>query len=178
MLLKWIGVFWTMEIGFSLGSNLGDKLSFLKIARNKLLEKKDGVLLEQSSVYLTKPVNVPEMYLKHIFLNAVIIIETDISAEYWLNHLSNIEREMGRIRGEQINQPRFIDIDIVYYSNQIIDTPNLKIPHPRCFERGFVLAPLAEVRPNLILPGQAKKVYKLWESLQDKEGLKKTLDSW
>ena len=118
------------------------------------------------------------MYLKHIFLNAVIIIETDISAEYWLNHLSNIEREMGRIRGEQLNQPRFIDIDIVYYSNQIIDTANLKIPHPRCFERGFVLAPLAEVRPNLILPGQTKKVCKLWESLQDKEGLKKTLDSW
>ena len=71
MLFKWIGVFWTMEIGFSLGSNLGDKLGFLKIARNKLLEKKDGVLSGQSSVYLTKPVNVPEMYLKHIFLNAV-----------------------------------------------------------------------------------------------------------
>ena len=173
MLLKWIGVFGTMEIGFSLGSNLGDKLSFLQIARNKLLEKKDGVLSGQSSVYLTKPVNVPEMYLKHIFLNAVIIIETDKSAEYWLNHLSNIEREMGRIRGKQLNQPRFIDIDIVYYSNQIIDKPNLKIPHPRCFERGFVLAPLAEVRPNLILPGQEKKVYKLWESLQDKEGLKR-----
>jgi len=126
----------------SLGSNIGDREANLRAAVERLAP------VRQSPVYETEPVD----YLaQRWFLNMVVEIETDLFPRQLLTRTQKIERELGRIRGIP-KGPRTIDIDILFYAAAVIDTPELQIPHPRIAARRFVLAPLADLAPELRHP--------------------------
>jgi 2-amino-4-hydroxy-6-hydroxymethyldihydropteridine diphosphokinase len=129
-----------------LGSNLGDRLDTLVKAQKYLSEH--GEILSISSVYETKPwgkSNQPN------FLNQVLLIETNMSAEELLKKILGIEILLGRVR-EQKWAERTIDIDILYFNNEIIVTESLKIPHPEIHNRKFTLVPLNEISPDFLHP--------------------------
>jgi len=132
------------EIFLGLGSNLGDKDRNLKLAIKKLNEH-DIRLIKSSSFHDTDPVGGPP---QDNFLNAVIQVETTHSPHHLLNEIKAIERDMGR-RESVRNGPRIIDIDILLYDDVILTTPDLTIPHPRMFERDFVMLPLREIAPHI-----------------------------
>ncbi|MCK9186080.1 2-amino-4-hydroxy-6-hydroxymethyldihydropteridine diphosphokinase [Candidatus Gracilibacteria bacterium] len=123
----------------SLGSNLGDRENFLKKAISEI--KKIAKIKKKSKIYETSPVGYKN---QGNFLNMVISIETAVSPKELLENLQKIEKELGREKKIK-NGPRTIDIDILTYEDTIVDEPNLKIPHPRMYERKFVLVPLLEL---------------------------------
>ncbi|WP_160068869.1 2-amino-4-hydroxy-6-hydroxymethyldihydropteridine diphosphokinase [Sphingobacterium bovisgrunnientis] len=128
------------EIYILLGANLGDPITQLGKAR-ELLKQKLGNLVKASSVYQSEAWGVED---QPIFLNQVLLIETDKSADESLLICQNIENELGRIRKEKWGA-RLIDIDILYFNSEIIDKPLLKIPHPYIQDRKFTLQPLCEI---------------------------------
>lgn len=133
----------------SLGSNLGDRHSNLKAAL-EALEKESVRVVLQSSVYETEPQDVKS---QPWFLNLVVLCETTCFPIQLLGLLQKVEREMGRVRqGVARRGPRLIDIDILLFGNAVMDTSELVIPHPRMFERRFVLEPLLEIAPDLKHP--------------------------
>jgi 2-amino-4-hydroxy-6-hydroxymethyldihydropteridine diphosphokinase len=126
----------------SLGSNIGDRGANLRAAIDRL-----GPVRE-SPIYETEPVD----YLdQRWFLNMAVQLETDLFPRQLLSRIQKIERELGRERRIP-KGPRTIDIDILLYADVVVRTPALEIPHPRMTERRFVLAPLAELAPNLRHP--------------------------
>ncbi|MCZ6485976.1 MAG: 2-amino-4-hydroxy-6-hydroxymethyldihydropteridine diphosphokinase [Acidobacteria bacterium] len=144
------------SIYLSLGSNLGDRRTNLKSALGKLHEKKI-LLLDESSIYETEPVEVPE---QPEFLNLVCRVQTELKPEALLRACQEIESELGRIR-QEIKGARTIDIDILFYGQQILQRPSLKIPHPAWCKRNFVLIPLAEIASDFRDPVTAKTVAQL-----------------
>ena len=130
-----------------LGSNLGDPESSLKIALEKI-KTELGEVIRTSSIYVTEPWGFKD---QPPFYNQVAEVETDLNAQDTLNKLLEIETSMGRVRKEKWSA-RIIDIDILYFDNQIIETDNLSIPHPGIPERRFVLVPLCELIPDQIHP--------------------------
>ena len=130
-----------------LGSNLGDRHANLAAAVAGLASA-DVRVLRTSRVYETEP-----MYLadQPRFLNQVIEIETGLFPRQLLARAAKVERALGRER-VKLNGPRTIDIDILLFGNAVVNAPQLKIPHPRMAERRFVLAPLAELAPDLRHP--------------------------
>lgn len=129
----------------ALGSNLGDRACYIKSAVAALQEKGASVL-KRSTVIETDPVGGSP---QDKFLNAVVKIETRLSPGELLSTCQAIERQLGRVRSVP-NGPRTIDLDILLYDHRVIDTPQLKIPHPCMFERAFVLDPLKEIEPGLL----------------------------
>jgi len=130
-----------------LGSNLGDRQVNLERAIERLEEKLE--IVQTSSLYETEPVGYREQPL---FLNAVCRATTNLSPFELLHLDKEIETALGRAPSFP-NGPRIIDIDILFYGEEVIETPQLTIPHPRLTERAFVLVPLAEVAPYLVHPG-------------------------
>jgi 2-amino-4-hydroxy-6-hydroxymethyldihydropteridine diphosphokinase len=131
-------------IYLSLGSNLGDREAQLRKALEKLHPK--GILLvKESSIYETEPVDVPD---QPDFLNLVCEVETVLEPESLLAACQEIESEMGR-RREEPKGARNIDIDILFYGRRIVQKPSLNIPHPAWQRRNFVLVPLAEIAPTV-----------------------------
>jgi 2-amino-4-hydroxy-6-hydroxymethyldihydropteridine diphosphokinase len=128
------------EIYILLGANLGDPITQLGKAR-ELLKHKLGNLVKESSIYQSEAWGVED---QPVFLNQVLLIETDKSADESLLICQNIENELGRIRKEKWGA-RLIDIDILYFNSEIIDKPLLKIPHPYIQDRKFTLQPLCEI---------------------------------
>jgi len=127
-----------------LGSNLGDRKVNLEAALEEL--KRNGIsVLKTSSFMETDPVGGPK---QPKFLNAVAKVQTSLSAEALLQTALAIEQKLGRVRCEK-NGPRTIDIDILLYDNAVIKTPTLTIPHPRMWEREFVMGPLKEIEPDI-----------------------------
>ena len=141
------------EVAFSLGSNLGDRLQALRVARQMLLEEPRTSLAACSPLYETEPVGVDEAYQHLFFLNAVVIISGGQGAEHWLAVIQRIEQALDRQRGPDRYAPRTIDVDLLYCGEQRLTSPSLTVPHPRWLEREFVVRPLADVRPGLVLPG-------------------------
>jgi 2-amino-4-hydroxy-6-hydroxymethyldihydropteridine diphosphokinase len=131
----------------SLGSNLGDRKEILEKAI-VLLSEKVGVVVKQSKDYETVPWGVTD---QPDFLNLAIEIHTLLKPLEVLEQTQSIENQLGRVRKEKWGA-RLIDIDILFYGNEIIDEPNLKIPHPLIQERDFVLTPMAEIAPNFVHP--------------------------
>jgi 2-amino-4-hydroxy-6-hydroxymethyldihydropteridine diphosphokinase len=130
-----------------LGSNLGDRPENLGRAV-ALLGARDGVaVVRTSSVYETAPVGPAQPD----FLNAVAEVDTTLSPRDLLEACLGVEEEMGRVRGERWG-PRVIDVDLLLYDDERVDEPNLVVPHPRMHERAFVLVPLAELAPDVVLP--------------------------
>jgi len=126
---------------------------------------------KKSSVYDTAPEgNVSQAR----FLNMVCLVTSGIPAPTLLFLLKGIENKMGRMPGPP-NSPRLIDIDILLYGDEIIDTPELKVPHPRMVERAFVLVPLAEIAPDVIHPVQKLTIRELLKRIQGKEGVQGVL---
>lgn len=131
-----------------LGSNLGDRLANLQSAVD-LLDAAQGIRVVRSSrVYETAPVGPPQPD----YLNAVVEVDTDLGARALLEACLNVERRLGRVRGERWG-PRSIDVDVLTYGEASIDQPGLTVPHPRMHERAFVLAPLLELVADPPLPG-------------------------
>jgi 2-amino-4-hydroxy-6-hydroxymethyldihydropteridine diphosphokinase len=123
-----------------------------------------GNVKQQSSLYRTEPVGFADQPL---FLNAVVALETAIEPRALLNKLLSIEKEFGRDRSAGIpNGPRTLDLDILLWNDLELNEPGLELPHPRISERAFVLVPLAEIAPHLLIPGSGKTVEELLQSLQ------------
>jgi len=139
----------------SIGSNIGDRIKNIKNAI-RFISKKNRVL-SVSKFYITKP-----MYYEAqpYFINVVIKIETDLSPDKLLIFLNDIEKKLGRKRIFK-NSPRTIDLDIIYYGNKIINRNNLKIPHPKLYERGFVLIPMNDIAKDFKDPLKNKKISEL-----------------
>jgi len=143
----------------ALGSNIGDREGNLRAAIERLAEPRLRVLRE-SPIYETEPVGYID---QRWFLNMVLEAETTLFPLQLLAHTSKIERELGRKRTVP-NGPRTLDIDILLYGNAVVRTARLEIPHPRMTERRFVLAPLANLAPDLRLPGTRQTVRQLLEA--------------
>ena len=152
---------------FGLGSNLGDRMSNLASAIECLYHKVN--LKKLSSVYETEPVGYKE---QPAFFNMVLLGMTSLNAFELLRFVKSIESALGRQPGFR-NAPRPIDIDILFYADKIIDTPELTIPHPRIAERAFVLIPIAEIAPELVHPLLNKKVSDLLAELENRDGVRK-----
>jgi 2-amino-4-hydroxy-6-hydroxymethyldihydropteridine diphosphokinase len=157
-----------MEVGLSLGSNLGDRLVHLARARQAIARLPGVDLLASSPVYETEPVGVRPRFRHLAFLNAVVVVESALAPQRLLDELHAIEADLGRARaGGDRNAPRPIDIDVLYAGAERIVTPDLTVPHPRWAERRFVVQPLADVRPDRVLPGEARPVRAVLLSLPD-----------
>jgi 2-amino-4-hydroxy-6-hydroxymethyldihydropteridine diphosphokinase len=147
----------TKRAYLALGSNLGDRLAHLQLAVDALARATGVRVLALSRVYETVPVGGPP---QDAFLNAVVAIETDLDP-YELLHLGQeIEQFAARERAERWG-PRTLDVDVLLIDGTRIDTDDLTIPHPRMWERGFVLAPLRDVAPHLVEANAA------WEGVRD-----------
>lgn len=148
------------RVYLGVGSNLGERAYYMEAAEKALRENPAVSFLGTSSVYETKPVGGPSQGL---FLNAVWEIETDMPPRALLETLHGIERSLGRNRRFQ-NEPRTIDLDILFYGDLVIKERDLEIPHPRVLERWFVLKPLSDLAPDFIHPVARKSVKELLEN--------------
>jgi 2-amino-4-hydroxy-6-hydroxymethyldihydropteridine diphosphokinase len=131
-----------------LGSNLGDRLANLQAAVDALQAEPGLRVAASSRVWETTPVGGPP---QPDYLNAVIRIETDLSARDLLDIARRVESRLGRIRKERWGA-RTIDVDVLLYDEEEIDEPDLMVPHPRIMQRAFVLLPLLELEPDPVLP--------------------------
>ncbi|MCK9615348.1 MAG: 2-amino-4-hydroxy-6-hydroxymethyldihydropteridine diphosphokinase [Candidatus Omnitrophica bacterium] len=135
-----------MYVYIGIGSNLGDRLANINSAIEEL-KNNPAIRIEKiSSIIETAPVGGPS---QGNYLNGVIKIKTEISAKKLLCTLQNIEKKLGRMRAIK-DGPRTIDLDILLYGDKIIDEPGLQVPHPKMFEREFVMNPLLEIEPDIL----------------------------
>ena len=141
-----------MRAVISLGSNIGDEFSYLQSAVNEINSLGDSEILICSSVYKTKPVGFED---QDDFLNAVIILETEFSAEELLLKLLLIELNLGRERTIKWG-PRTIDLDLIDYEKLVLNSDKLTLPHPRAYERCFVLKPWNEIDDSAEITGRGK----------------------
>lgn len=167
------------EIGLSLGSNLGDKVTNIRAAAEKLIHFDDTRLVGKSALYETEPVDVREEFQHLKFLNSVMIVASTASADEWLKRIGQVETELGRVRdADDKNVPRPVDVDIIFYGDQLIGSGGLVVPHPRWAERRFVVQPLADLQPERILPGMEASVGKILSGLPGAEGLHRLETDW
>jgi 2-amino-4-hydroxy-6-hydroxymethyldihydropteridine diphosphokinase len=151
----------------SLGSNIGDRESHLRDAISRL--EKKGRIKSIASFYETEPVEFTDQAR---FLNCALALETEEAPEQLMESVLHIEQEMGRTR-QQNKGPRTIDIDILLFSDTIIDSPKLTIPHPAMHERRFVLQPLAEIAPEVRHPVLKKTIRELLGALPPGQAVEK-----
>ncbi|HKX43810.1 MAG TPA: 2-amino-4-hydroxy-6-hydroxymethyldihydropteridine diphosphokinase [Burkholderiaceae bacterium] len=140
-----------VEAFIGLGANLGDPHATLTAAFDALVALPESTLTQRSSFYRTAPIDSggPD------YLNAVARLRTRLPALELLAQLQAIERAHGRERPYR-NAPRTLDLDLLLYGDEQWATPALELPHPRAHERAFVLAPLAEIAPDLVIPGRGR----------------------
>lgn len=167
-----------METGFSLGSNLGGRLRLLSQAKTLLLLDPQVTFVDQSSVFETEPVGVNDAYKQMKFLNAVLVVESPYTAEEWLPKIKKVEALLKRERTDDRNAPRTIDVDILFVGAEVVDRDLLQVPHPRWAERRFVVEPLAEVRPDLILPGAEGSVKNILEQMPATDDVRLFSERW
>jgi 2-amino-4-hydroxy-6-hydroxymethyldihydropteridine diphosphokinase len=150
------------------GSNLGDRAANYREAIQRIAQIPDTRVVRQSSIYETEPVG----DLKGAFLNGVVEVETEINAETLMRRLLSIERVMGRkrVRGRKPARgkyrPRIIDLDLLFFNKETINTRALTVPHPRLQERLFVLAPMSELAPALIHPKLNRSISEMMAALK------------
>lgn len=139
-----------------MGGNMGDTLYSLRQA-TELLHKECGTIVQKSAVYETAPWGKAD---QQKFLNQAILLETALSAKELIHHILQIEKKMGRERFEKYG-PRLIDIDILFFNDEIIQDTFLTIPHPALQYRRFALIPLAEIAPGMLHPVLHKTINEL-----------------
>jgi 2-amino-4-hydroxy-6-hydroxymethyldihydropteridine diphosphokinase len=157
-----------------LGGNLGDKQLIFSEAR-AMLSQQVGTITNQSAIYETEPWGFEST---DIFWNQAIEMSTDLSPEEVLQQTKQIEQALGRIRKANQYDSRTIDIDILFYGDQIIELKNLIVPHPRIQERKFALAPLSEINPELIHPIFLKNIQQLLEECTDPLKVEKVTETY
>lgn len=150
------------EIYLLTGGNLGDRLLHLQQAAARL-EHTVGPIVEKSSIYETAAWGFTG---QGPFLNQVLYMQTALDPTSLLSQILAIELELGRKRVQKMG-PRVIDIDILFYGNEIINTPDLIVPHPRMADRRFVLTPLHEIAPQLLHPVFHKTIELLLQECSD-----------
>jgi 2-amino-4-hydroxy-6-hydroxymethyldihydropteridine diphosphokinase len=154
-----------MEIVFlGIGTNLGERESNLKVAV-AMIANNIGIVVKTSSVYETEPWG---FQTNDQFLNMVVMVETKLNPSGVLGAILMIEAHLGRIRTEKQYESRIIDIDILLYSDKVLDEVSLKIPHPELPHRKFVLIPLCEIAPELVHPVINKTIISLLAECKDK----------
>ncbi len=158
-----------------LGSNLGNRLAFLRGGRDSLVNRFDILLRRASGVYETEAVGGPAD--NPPFLNAVLEIDTALAPRDLLAACLAVEDEFGRTRPMEW-APRTLDIDLLLYGSTVIDESGLQIPHPRLQERAFVLAPLSEIAPDLRHPLLGKTIRELTDKLPLPAGLAPLRANW
>ncbi|MFZ0917413.1 MAG: 2-amino-4-hydroxy-6-hydroxymethyldihydropteridine diphosphokinase [Candidatus Udaeobacter sp.] len=166
-----------MRTAVGLGSNLGDRLDNLRAARKAILglsTVKPPILC--SPIYETNPVDCEPGAEK--FLNAVIEFEYAGDPVTLLDQVNCIEEALGRKRGHPKNVSRTIDIDLLYSGSGKVEDERLELPHPRMHLRMFVLQPLADIRPDLILRGQRKTISELLKELEKSGEVIRFAESW
>ncbi len=151
-----------------LGSNQGERRNYLDNARMRI-HLLAGTQVKPSSIYETAAWGITD---QPAFLNQAIAIDTALSPDLLLFTLQAIEDSLGRTRGKQWG-PRTIDIDILLYGDQVINQPNLVVPHPAMGERKFTLMPLAELIPDMIHPIAGKTIARMLEECKDPLGVDK-----
>ena len=134
----------------ALGSNLGERMAALQGAIDSLADTPDVWVTAVSDVYETDPVDAPEG--SGSFLNAVVLVDTTLSAPTLMDRALAIEDAFERDRSEGLNAPRTLDVDLIVVGDRRSDEPFLKLPHPRAAERAFVLKPWHDLEPDAVLP--------------------------
>jgi len=161
-----------MEIAYlALGSNIDDRMAFLEKAETMLKDNVDISISKASKIYETEPW--PKEEGQFWFLNQVIEIETVLNPQELLKVTTEIENKIGRKESYEWG-PREIDIDILMYDNQVIESENLEIPHRHMRDRKFVLVPLVEIAPNLIDPVSNKSFKEILELIKKSDTHKVT----
>ena len=166
-----------MRTAIALGSNLGDRLENLRAARQRtgdLADVQPPIL--SSAIYETEPIGCEPGATN--FLNAVVEFDYEGDPMQLLEQLVRIEESLGRKRRHPKNVSRTIDIDLLYCGDRQIDNEGLRLPHPRTHLRRFVLQPLADIRPDLILPKQTKSVAELLAELEQSDDVVRFRDHW
>lgn len=153
------------KIYLSLGSNMGDKRKNLLKAIELIGKLENTEIIKTSTILETEPFGYLE---QDNFLNACLEVKTLMTAQEFLKSILKIELDMGRVREIKWG-PRIIDIDILFYDNEIIGEDNLSVPHPWICEREFVLDPLSEIAPNYIHPLEKKTISMLARKLKEVE---------
>jgi 2-amino-4-hydroxy-6-hydroxymethyldihydropteridine diphosphokinase len=166
-----------MRTAVALGSNIGDRLENLRAGRKAIfgLSNVTPPILS-SAIYETEPVDCEPGAGK--FLNAVVEFGYEGDPASLLEHLIRIEEALGRKQDHLKNVSRTIDVDLLYSGDHLIDTERFQLPHPRMHLRKFVLQPLADVRPDLILPGQKKTVRELLIGVEESGDVIRFADDW
>jgi 2-amino-4-hydroxy-6-hydroxymethyldihydropteridine diphosphokinase len=139
------------SVYMAFGANLGDREGTIRIALARLAEHDHIQVIRVSSLRETDPVGYED---QPRFLNGVALLETILGPRELLEVLLGLERDLGRTRHGPRFGPRTIDLDLLLYGDEVVDEPGLEIPHPRMTERAFVLEPLAELDPDLVIPGR------------------------
>jgi 2-amino-4-hydroxy-6-hydroxymethyldihydropteridine diphosphokinase len=166
-----------MRTAVALGSNLGNRLENLQAARRQIISVADvQPPILSSGIYETEPVDCEPGALK--FLNAVVEFGYEGDPIHLLEQLVRIEGGLGRKRDHRKNVSRTIDIDLLYCGDRGIDNERLRLPHPRMHLRKFVLQPLADIRPDLILPNQTRTVADLLAELGDCGSVVRLASDW
>jgi 2-amino-4-hydroxy-6-hydroxymethyldihydropteridine diphosphokinase len=133
-----------------IGSNLGEREVTIRDALALLAADRELEVEAVSAIRETDPVGVVDQPL---FLNAAVRLTTELAPRSLLERLLAVEQQLGRVRTGERYGPRTIDLDLLLYGDEIVDEPGLRVPHPRLAERRFVLEPLAELDPGLVVPG-------------------------
>lgn len=166
-----------MRAGIALGSNIGDRFRALILARTSILQLPSvSAPCLSSRLYETDPVDSDPNSGR--FLNAVIEVEFSGRPDALLEGLQSIESAMGRALIRPKNAPRSIDLDVLYLGPLVSSDPRLTLPHPRIHLRRFVLTPLADIRPELLLPNQSVPVQELLAALDDPAGVDLAQSQW
>ncbi|HEY8493387.1 MAG TPA: 2-amino-4-hydroxy-6-hydroxymethyldihydropteridine diphosphokinase [Myxococcota bacterium] len=152
-----------MDAYVSIGTNLGDRDAHLALALRRLAALPDTELVAASPVYETDPVGPPP---QGPYLNAAVHLRTRLSPRALLDALLAIEQEAGRVRGVR-DAARTLDLDLLLYGDQVLDEPDLVVPHPRLAERPFVLEPLAALAPDRVHPTRHETIATLAARVRD-----------
>lgn len=146
-----------------IGSNLGDRISHLRDAIRAV--KQLGDLISESSVYETEPFGVEDEE-QPMYLNMVVQVRTRLEPRRLLKELLRIEIENSRVRNRR-NESRTLDLDVLLYGDELIQHHDLRVPHPRMYERAFVMIPLAEIAPRLMIPAIGRTASEIALALPD-----------
>lgn len=160
----------------SLGTNLGDRLAYLRAAVAELRTTVPHTAFAVAPVYETAPVDVPDEYKALNYLNTAVAIETNLPPEELSRIIHLTEDKLGRVR-TGYHSPRTVDIDLIACGEAVRNSPELTLPHPRATQRRFVLQPLSDLCPDFILPGHSKNIAELLALLPENQEIRRISDT-
>ena len=145
-----------MDVYIGLGSNLDDPVQHVLDAIEDIIQLENNNFLQHSHIYKCKPMTRASQQPQPDYINAVVRIDSGDTPMALLKKLQQIEKQHGRVRDGEHWGPRVLDLDILIFGDQIINTPELTVPHPGICERDFVLVPLSDMDAELLVPGKSR----------------------